>query len=411
MRILLAIPVILLALWVIPQTQVAPLQERMKAVTNPEKLADLEQTRIATENDIRTGMMQGIGGILIAITAFVAYKNYRTGLARSVADRFSKAVEQLGSDNIYVRLGGIYALEQIARDGEERYYWPVLETLTAYVREQAPYRREVEKRPRRLVGAAPQSQPLTTSKTLPVLATDIQAAMIVLARRKFNDKNREKYPLDLRTTDLSNLRLPPHANLQGIDFSEANLQGAILESANLQAALLIETNLQGAILENANLQGAMLLEANLQRAVLCQANLQGAELVGANLQGAILENTNLQRSDLSGTDLRSANLLRADLRNATLELTNLKEAILLEANLQAARLHNADLEETQFKAVPNYGDAVGLTWEQLQDARSYTGAALPDYLLQSSAAIATAPPTETTAQPEASSDNSGKGSE
>lgn len=403
--IVLAIPVILLALWVIPQYQVAPLQQRMKAVTNPEKLADLEKERIAIENGIRTGMIQGIGGVLIAIAAFVGYKNYRAALEKNTAERFSKAIVQLGHDNIYVRLGGIYALEQIAKDAEEKYYWPVMETLAAYVREKSSYRPEVEERPRKRIGSALPSQPQSNPTPMPLLAIDIQAAMIVLARRKSGDQHRKNYSLDLQGTNLSRLKLPPDANLQNIDFSNVNLQGAVLERANLQAAMLLEANLQGAILENANLQGAMLIEANLQRAVLRQANLQGAELVGANLQGAILENADLQHVDLSGADLRAANLLRADLRKATLELTNLKDAIFLEANLQAARLNKADLEGAQFKAVPGYGDAVGLTREQLQEARSQNMMELPDYLLQNPSAITETQPTEAAVQPENSSDD------
>jgi hypothetical protein len=31
-------------------------------------------------------------------------------------DRYTKAIEQLGSDKIDVRIGGIYALERVARD-------------------------------------------------------------------------------------------------------------------------------------------------------------------------------------------------------------------------------------------------------------------------------------------------------
>jgi hypothetical protein len=33
-----------------------------------------------------------------------------------VTDRFTKAVEQLGSDKLDVRIGGVYALERVARD-------------------------------------------------------------------------------------------------------------------------------------------------------------------------------------------------------------------------------------------------------------------------------------------------------
>jgi len=33
-----------------------------------------------------------------------------------VTDRYTKAIEQLGSDKLDVRIGGIYALERVARD-------------------------------------------------------------------------------------------------------------------------------------------------------------------------------------------------------------------------------------------------------------------------------------------------------
>lgn len=382
--IALAIPVVLLALWGVPQYQVAPLQQRMKAVSNREKLADLEKERIALENSIRTGMIQAIGGMLVAITAFIAYKNYRAALEKNTAERFSKAVEHLGNDNVYVRIGGIYALEQVTRDAAETYYGPVMETLTAYVREKSPYQPEGERRPRRRVGSVLQAQPSANPTNVPLLAADIQAVMIVLARRKSSERHGKKYPLDLQATNLGRLQLPPGANLQEIDFSNVNLQGAVLEGANLQAAMLLSANLQAARLENANLQAAMLIEANLQGARLRKANLREAELVGANLQGARLENANLQQVDLAGADLQTATLLGANLQAATLELTNLKDAILLEANLQAAQFHKANLAGTQFKAIPGYSDAVGLTWEQLQEAASYEGAELPDYLLENS---------------------------
>ena len=57
---------------------------------------------------------------------------------RRITESFAKAVEQLGDDKLEVRLGGIYTLERIARESE-RDYWPIMETLTAYVRERAPW--------------------------------------------------------------------------------------------------------------------------------------------------------------------------------------------------------------------------------------------------------------------------------
>src|SRR5215218_3453534 len=56
-----------------------------------------------------------------------------------ITERFTRAIDQLGNASLDVRLGGIYALERIARESEED-YWPIMEVLTAYVRQHAPQR-------------------------------------------------------------------------------------------------------------------------------------------------------------------------------------------------------------------------------------------------------------------------------
>src|SRR6185437_5342840 len=73
--------------------------------------------------------------------AEIAQSNIRVAEEGKITDRFSKAIEQLGSKKLEIRLGGIYALERIANDSE-RDHWPVMEVLTAYVRENAPSRRK-----------------------------------------------------------------------------------------------------------------------------------------------------------------------------------------------------------------------------------------------------------------------------
>ena len=51
-----------------------------------------------------------------------------------MTDRYTKAIEQLGSDKLDVRIGGIYALERVARDSA-RDHPTVMEVLTAFIRE------------------------------------------------------------------------------------------------------------------------------------------------------------------------------------------------------------------------------------------------------------------------------------
>src|SRR5690606_7462200 len=55
-----------------------------------------------------------------------------------ITERFTKAVEQLGSSEISIRLGAIYALERIAKDSE-RDLTTIMETLAAFVRERTPW--------------------------------------------------------------------------------------------------------------------------------------------------------------------------------------------------------------------------------------------------------------------------------
>src|SRR5215813_6013516 len=85
-----------------------------------------------------------------------------------VTDRYSKAIEQLGSDKLDVRIGGIYALERVARDSP-RDHPTVMDVLAAFVREHSR-----EQWPRAEPGAEPPRR-----ATRP----DVQAAVTVIGRR------------------------------------------------------------------------------------------------------------------------------------------------------------------------------------------------------------------------------------
>jgi hypothetical protein len=60
---------------------------------------------------------------------------------RRITETYSKAVEQISSEKIEQRLGGIYTLERISREilslGSPTDYWTIMETLTAFVRDRA----------------------------------------------------------------------------------------------------------------------------------------------------------------------------------------------------------------------------------------------------------------------------------
>jgi hypothetical protein len=157
-----------------------------------------------------------------------------------ITERFTRAIDQLGArdvqreKNLEMRFGGIYALERIAKESPED-YWPVMEILTAYVREHAPR------------GSRAEDQPPTP---------DIQAILTVLGRRIPNSEHDEIGRIALRATDLIALRATDlqradlqEANLQGVDLQEANLDGAHLQGAKVTDEQLADAlSLQGAIM-------------------------------------------------------------------------------------------------------------------------------------------------------------------
>jgi uncharacterized protein YjbI with pentapeptide repeats len=265
-----------------------------------------------------------------------------------VTERFTRAVDQLGSEHLDVRLGGLYALERIARDspGDRR---TIAEVLTAYIRQRAPW-------PPTQPGQYRADWPLRQQLDLRTRAPDVQSALTVLGRGPYpkpaSHEAASAHRLDLREVDLRKADLDSanlagawldSANLAGAWLGEANLQRVWLRRANLQRADFVKANLQRAWLGEANLQGAGLVKANLQVAHLYGANLQGARLGGANLQWARLTSANVQAAYLDEANLQGVWLGGADLRGARLAGANLQGAWLVGADLRGARLGGANL--------------------------------------------------------------------
>ncbi|MBW4582399.1 MAG: pentapeptide repeat-containing protein [Tildeniella nuda ZEHNDER 1965/U140] len=292
-----------------------------------------------------------------------AERDEKLAQSRLTMERFNKAVEMLGkNDSIHLRLGGIYALESIAadsnKDAPDENYRQVLEVLTAFVRENAPYPPKEQAKQAETQATLTEQSPEAgenTTEELPPLPTDIQTVLTFLKRRRHKNKDWEQYPLDLRKADLRRAFL-----------KAANLQKADLRNANLQEADLREANLQEVVLWNTNLQQADLWEANLQQSFLRGANLQQSFLEGTNLQQADLEGANLQEALLWEADLQKANLVEANLRGTRFWNSRLTETALAEAKEKArANLQSAQGWETA-EYDPEIREWLGLPPETLE---------------------------------------------
>ena len=282
---------------------------------------------LATARDAARGRLLTLGAGLLAAGALVfTARNFTLSREGQVTDRYTKAVEQLGSDKLDVRIGGIYALERVARDSA-RDHATVMEVLTAFIREHSREPWPVDS------NGAQQGE----KKTRP----DVQAAVTVAGRR---DAKRDILPIDLADANLTRANLSG-ADLSGADLGDVNLAGANLAGANLTYARLTRANLADADLGGANLGGANLGGADLGGAYLTAAYLTYADLSGARLTGARLSGARLTGADLGGADLvaalTGARLTGADLGGADLGGVNLAVADLTDADLTDADLTDA----------------------------------------------------------------------
>jgi hypothetical protein len=195
-----------------------------------------------------------------------------------IAERFSKAIELLGhEDQVDVRTGGIYALEQIAVDLPEYYHQPVVEVLASFLRAHAD----------KVLSAPPDE-----NSGPPRSSADLIAALEVLGRR--HDAHLERRPLDLRRIRVIG------AHLESADLEGAILNGAILSRTNLKYARLRSAKLSDAQLDLCKLEGVDLSDAWLDDADLRHVTWSDAILSRTNLHGARYDRRKLTEDQLSG---------------------------------------------------------------------------------------------------------------
>jgi uncharacterized protein YjbI with pentapeptide repeats len=298
LAVVTALALLICLWWGVPKWQMESVRAR-----NPKDRADIE-------DNFRKTIGQALGGFLVLIGAGMAYYGtQQTIQASETQSRFSqeashallisqqvaKGFEQLASDKLIMRLGGIYALEGVMRTSEQ-YGLPVLEALCAFVRDG------------------------TVGKVNDKPATDIQAALTVIGRRAGGG-------IDLAPANLA------AANIRGAKLAHAGLRDANLENADLSRADLSDVNLIGAYLIGANLSHANLFHADLRYAHLKNTDLNHADLLEADLRGAYLSGANLSDATLGDADLREVNLSGANLRGVTLRDADLSEVNLSGANL------------------------------------------------------------------------------
>lgn len=236
-------------------------------------------------------------------TLEISRRTFELSEQGQVTDRYTKAIGQLGSETLDIRIGGIYGLERVAHDSP-RDHPPVMEVLAAFIREHSR-----EQWPLPIPGTAAVDR---------VVRPDVQAAMTVIGRR---NAVHDREPIDLTAAILPGVTLPG-ANLASVDLTTADLRDAFLPGADLAGA-----DLTAADLANASLAGADLVGAELTDADLTDADLTAADLADADLTRAGLRNAHLSEANLVGAFFADAILIGAELDHARLSDMNLSDSI------------------------------------------------------------------------------------
>ena len=194
--------------------------------------------------------------------ADAAHRQAQTAQKNLLNERYQKGAEMIGSEILTIRLGGIYALDTLAKEHIQQYHIQITQLLCAFVRHSP---------------LSSQSTSRSHDRGLPTLADDVQATMLAIANRRQDQIKNE-------TDALYRLNFE-NANLSGLALFNAKLSHADLAHATLESSRLAFADLSDANLWNANLSSALLWFANLSSARLAGSDLSGTQLMGANLSG------------------------------------------------------------------------------------------------------------------------------
>lgn len=271
--------------------------------------------RVEAEADLRSSLVQLLGGAILVTGLYFSARGFMLTREGHITDRYTKAIEQLGNANADVRIGGIYALERIARDSKDDRE-TVIDVLATFIREHT-------KKGHR----TPSDEKI---------AADVQAALFVVARRPGAGTERRR--LDFY-----------HAGLNDADFAAGDFRGAMFDYGRLDSAHFGGARLDGADLSFCQARGA----------AFTHAAAPNAGFVNATYTHGWFLNANLENADFYGCDLTSSDCGR---RYAERGDPPLPPAILTNARFTKAILKGTILRGVDLRTV------TGLTPEQLSEA-------------------------------------------
>lgn len=235
---------------------------------------------------LATGVGAATAGLLAWGRLDLSRQQHRLDEQSKQDERFARSVELLGSDNRSVRLGALYALEALAKDGYANQ--TVYDVITAYARTATVDTFEPH------VGDGTQElEDDWDGGTLPELQGDPPTAEDVEAAIKVCLRSPSGTHLDLRGVMISRRNL---ANL-----STADLAGAFLVDCTFEDGALRDVSFVGATILRGRFRSVSVEDCRFERATLTDCSLDGVTISGTLLASASFERCSVGRIESDPT--------------------------------------------------------------------------------------------------------------
>lgn len=302
-----------------------------------------------SEGESGSATLRNLGLFVVALVG-LPFAMWRTVVASRQADiaqrallndRHQKAVEMLGHHDLVVRLGGIYALQHLAKEHSDHYHVQVMGLFCAFLghtnapEPSSPMEDDSD------AGVGTRSGRAATSRD----AQDVLRAIGARDRKSIELEEKGGFEVIVGAANLSGVQM-----YDVINFTYDPRSWMVIERKPRFRANLSHMHFRYTNLSNANLSFV-----DMSSSEFCDPNLADARLEGANLSKTAWDGGTLKNAQLSSVDLSKASIRETSLAGADLSSANLSGVVFQGVDLSKAELRNTELSGTSFSLIERGG--------------------------------------------------------
>lgn len=256
---------------------------------------DLQRARADIRSSglkLATGVGAATAGLLAWGRLDLSRQQHRLDEQSKQDERFARSVELLGSENRSVRLGALYALEALAKDGYANQ--TIYDVITAYARSATVDTFDLGTEALAIQDDA-EGEVLPELRSDPPTAEDLEAAITVCLRSPRETR------LDLRGVTISSRTFGDLSatNLAGSHLVDCRFENGLLSGVSFVGANILRARFKSLSVEDCRFEGATLTECLIDSVVVV-----GTLLASADFDRCEIVSIELDRTSTAPTLLR-----------------------------------------------------------------------------------------------------------